>query len=304
MTRTAAWLWVFILAPMLFAPSAALAGDKVAAGALAKPAGDELSRQDAIYRTKGVEVPEGYVTDRALPAYADMFAPAFLPALARLGPSDRWLDIGAGSGQAILDYYQPLAARVPDLARVLGVLPAWTRASSVAISLEDRRRPAWNRVASDLDAGRLRYLAFRPLEEYSSAEIGRFQLMTDLLGGFTYTDDLSAYMARALSLLEVDGTFFTVLQDVKSEKGANPPFYEASPYTTELMTADGRELGACAWLKRISCVEVSCELRSDWKPAVEVYRIRKSCDRVEVPALAKTFYSAGTPPDRRFRLKR
>jgi hypothetical protein len=304
MTRTAAWLWVFIAVPLLFAPPAVRAGDKGATGVLAKPAGDELSRQDAIYRTKGDDVPEGYVTDRALPAYADMFSTGFVQALARLGPSERWLDIGAGSGQAILDYYRPLAARLPELARMIGVRPSWARASSVAISLEDRRRPAWSSVAADLDAGRIRYLAFRPLEEYSAGEIGRFQLMTDLLGGFTYTDDLSAYMERALSLLEVDGSFFTVLQDVKSEKGANPPFYAASPYTTELMTADGRELGVCAWLKRITCAEVSCELRTDWKPAVEVYRIRKSCGRVEVPALAKTAYSAGTPPDRQFRLRR
>lgn len=291
-------LCAFIGVPMSFAPAFAGAGTPPGA------TGDELSRQEAIYRTKGEDVPEGYVTDRALPAYADMFATGFVHALARLGASERWLDIGAGSGQAILDYYRPLSARLPELARMIGVRPAWARASSVAISLEDRRRPSWNRVASDLDEGRIRYLAFRPLEEYSVAEIGRFQLMTDLLGGFTYTDELSVYMEHALALLEVDGTFFTVLQDVKSEKGTNPPSYAAAPYTTELMTADGRELGVCAWLKRISCVQVSCELRSDWKPAVEVYRIRKTCEAVAVPALARTFYAAGTPPDRRFRLKR
>lgn len=280
----------------------AAAGASVLHGDLPGPI-DEQTKQQKIYQSRGEQVPTGYVVDRALPSYVDAFSPHFLPALARLGAHDRWLDIGAGSGQAILDYHEPVAARLPELARLLGLQPGWARAHSVAISLEDRRRPGWHRIAAGLDDGRLRYLAARPLEDYSVAELGKFQLMTDLLGGFTYTDALSAYMAKALSFLEIDGSFHTLLQDVKSERGNNPPHYVPAPYTTELMTSEGAELGVCAWLKRIACVAVSCELKTDWKPSIEVYRIHKTCDRIEVPELVRSSYVAGTPPDRLFRLK-
>ena len=66
---------------------------------------EEMSRQDAIYQDRGGRVTEGYVINRALLAYADALAPEFDRSLANLGPEGRWLDIGAGEGHAILDYY-------------------------------------------------------------------------------------------------------------------------------------------------------------------------------------------------------
>jgi hypothetical protein len=58
----------------------------------------------------------------------------------------------------------------------------------------------------------------------------------------------------------------------------------------------------CAWLKRIACVEVTCQSRQ-WKPPIEAFRVRKVCDDVAVPALTTVHYQAGTPPERRFQLK-
>lgn len=104
------------------------------------------------------------------------------------------------------------------------------------------------------------------------------------------------------SLLELNGTFYSVLQDVKSEAGLNHPFYANSPYLTELTKANGEELKVCAWIKSITCVEVNFELKAQWKPPIEVYRIHKVCDKVAVPALVRTHYEAGTPPERRYRL--
>src|SRR3970040_2657977 len=68
---------------------------------------EELSKQEAIYRSKGKQVPEGYTVDRSLSVYAEGLSSDFDRTLANLGPKDRWLDIGAGRGQAILDYYTP-----------------------------------------------------------------------------------------------------------------------------------------------------------------------------------------------------
>jgi hypothetical protein len=58
----------------------------------------------------------------------------------------------------------------------------------------------------------------------------------------------------------------------------------------------------CSWLKRIGCVEVTCEFKSDWTPPIESYRIRKVCADVRVPALQLVDFRSGTPPERRFML--
>ena len=68
---------------------------------------EEFSKQESIYRSLGENVPGGYTIDRSLSDYADALPSEFDRALAGLGPEDRWLYIGAGEGQAILDYYSP-----------------------------------------------------------------------------------------------------------------------------------------------------------------------------------------------------
>ncbi len=68
---------------------------------------EEFTKQEKIFRSRGADVPRGYVTNRGLSDYAELLPAGFCDALGRLGSSDRWLDIGAGEGQAILDYYAP-----------------------------------------------------------------------------------------------------------------------------------------------------------------------------------------------------
>ena len=68
---------------------------------------EEFTKQEKIYRSRGADVPSGYVIKRGLPNYAEVLPAGFCAALGKLGSSDRWLDIGAGEGQAILDYYAP-----------------------------------------------------------------------------------------------------------------------------------------------------------------------------------------------------
>ena len=71
----------------------------------------EFDKQEKIYRSQGTDVPSGYVTNRGLPDYLELLPSGFCDALGSRGSSDRWLDIGAGSGQAILDYYAPKMLR-------------------------------------------------------------------------------------------------------------------------------------------------------------------------------------------------
>jgi hypothetical protein len=259
---------------------------------------EEIAKQESIYQGKGEQRPEGYVIDRSLLAYTFTLSPGFDGSLADLGPADRWLDIGAGQGQAVLDYY---TSRY-DAMHWAGRERRGKKAQSVAMSIEDRRTPQWNQTAAGLEAGKIQYLFGKRLREYSQEELGRFQLITDVIGGFSYSVDLSRFMEQTLALLNVNGNFYTLLQDVHAEDGTNKPHYEGATYLTEITRADGSKLKICPWLKSITCVEVACELRTEWKPAIEVYHVRKTCNNVSVPTLQPVHYEAGTPPERGYRL--
>jgi hypothetical protein len=258
---------------------------------------EEISKQEGIYRSDEEQPVAGYTVDRGLSLYADGLSSDFDGALAKLGPTDRWLDIGAGKAQAILDYYTPAY----DATRFKAQQRRGAKAQAVAMSIEDRRTSLWQQTAASLGLNQIQYLFGKRLREYSSEELGRFQIITDVMGGFSYTENLSVFMEKVLGLLELNGSFFTVLQDVHREEGTNRPFYGGSPFLTEITNADGSEMKVCTWLKRIACVEVTCEPRA-WQPPTEAFRIRKVCNDVAVPALATIHYQAGTPPERRFQL--
>lgn len=257
---------------------------------------DELEKQETIYHGKARRA---YRIDRSLEDYAHALSPQFDRSLASLGESDRWLDVGAGEGQAILDYYSPDYDRSRRGARK----PRGKKAKAVAMSIEDRRKPAWQQSAARLGPDQIRYLSGKRLRDYSRKELGRFQVITDVMGGFTYTENLSVFVEKVLSLLDLNGDFYTVLQDVHSEHGTNPPHRDGMPYLTQIANADGSELRVCTWLKNIACVNVTCELRNDFWPPTETFHLHKVCDDVTVPPLVPVHYEAGTPPERRFRLK-
>ena len=259
---------------------------------------EEILRQESIIRGEGERVTEGYTIDRSLSDYTQLLPSEFDRALANCGPNDRWLDIGAGEGQAILDYYTPGY----DLTHMEGRERRGKKAKAVAITIEDRRTPLWHETAASLEANQIQYLLNRRLREYSSDELGQFQVITDVIGGFSYSVNLSLFMEKALDFLKINGSFFTLLQDVHSEVGTNQPYYANSPFLTEIAKTDGSEVKVCSWLKSITCAAVTCELKTPWRPPIEVYHIQKVCNDVKVPALVPIDYQAGTPPQRRYQL--
>jgi len=255
---------------------------------------EEIAKQEKIYHRRGADVPRGYITNRGLSDYAELLPTGFCDALGRLGSSDRWLDIGAGAAQAILDYYAPEDAAAPaeKCAR------SGARARAVAISIEDRQTDKWRERAASLGDDRIRYLSGKRLRQYSPEELGKFQIITDVFGGFTYTENLSQFVDKVLSLLEVGGGFYTLVPGVHLEGGDKLGTW----YLTELEDAAGRPEKVCSWLKKTSCVKVSCESKSDWKRPTELINIRKVCSDTSVPRMKLVEFVAGYPPDRRFQL--
>lgn len=257
---------------------------------------EEVLKQEKIYQTSGENIPSGYVIDRSLLAYTATLLSGFDRELAALRPGDRWLDVGAGRGQAVLDYY---TSRYDAMNRE-GQERRGKKARAVAMSIEDRRTPLWQQTAARLEANQIQYWHGRRLREYPASELGKFQLITDVFGGFSYTRDLSLFMEKTLDALEVGGSFYTALIDVQPEQGGQPSSRRNSPFLTAIANADGSATKVCSWLKDISCVAVSCAVQSGLETVMEVYRVQKVCNNVTVPALSLEHYEAGTPPERRF----
>jgi hypothetical protein len=258
---------------------------------------DEVAKQEKIYQSRGAEVPSGYVTGRALSEYADLLPSGFCDALGSLGSSDRWLDVGAGGAQAILDYYAP----ADDSAPVGTCTGLSGRGRAVAMSIEDRRTDKWRQQAASLGHDRIRYLSGKRLRQYSPEELGKFQIITDVYGGFSYTEDLSQFMEKVLSLLEVGGAFYTLVQSVHLENGKDKP---GTWYLTEVVDPAGRNVKVSSWVKNITCAMVVCESKSDWDTPTELINIKKICSNVSVPRMKLIKYEAGNPPGRRFQLER
>jgi hypothetical protein len=170
----------------------------------------------------------------------------------------------------------------------------------VAISIEDRRADRWKQQAASL-GDRIRYLAGKRLSQYSRDELGTFQISTDVFGGFSYTENLSRFVDKVLSLLEVGGAFYTLVPGVHLENAKDKL---GILYLTELEDAAGRPEKVCSWLKQTACVQVTCESKSDWKRPTELINIRKVCSHVSVPRLKLWEFEAGYPPARRFQLER
>ena len=252
---------------------------------------EEFAKQEKIYRRSGAR---SYTANRGLANYAELLPAGFCDSLGKLGSSDRWLDIGAGEGQALLDYYGAQGDAAPEKCGGSG-----PKARAVAISIEDRRTDKWKQQAASLGDDRLRYLSGKRLRQYSLEELGKFQLITDVYGGFTYTENLSRFLERVLSLLEIGGSFYTVLPSVHLEDGTDKL---GTWYKTELVDAASRPIKVCSWLRQTTCAKITCESKPDWDEPTQLIKIDKVCSGVALPRTNLVEYTAGTPPSRRFQL--
>jgi hypothetical protein len=100
-------------------------------------------------------------------------------------------------------------------------------------------------------------------------------------GGFSYTEYLSQFVDKVLSLLEIGGVFYTLVPGVHLEDGKDKL---GILYLTELEDAAGRPEKVCSWLKQTACVQVTCESKSDWKRPTELINIRNVLQRRFGPA--------------------
>lgn len=114
-----------------------------------------------------------------------------------------------------------------------------------------------------------------------------------MYGGFSYTDDLSRFVDKVLSVLEVGGGFYTLVPGVHLEDGKDKL---GVFYLTELENDAFRPERVCSWLKKTTCAKVVCESKPDWDSPTELINIRKVCSDISVPRVKLLQYQAGYPP--------
>ena len=164
-----------------------------------------------------------------------------------------------------------------------GVGRGGEKAKAVAISIEDRRTSRWYATAETLQRNEIDYRSGKRLREYSPAELGRFQLITDVMGGFSYTRDLTLFMQKALNFLETNSAFYTVLQDVLQENGINQPFYPDASFLTRITGPHGSDANVCSWLKEITCIAVTCEAKPEMSPPPRCMQYAKRAQKSACP---------------------
>jgi hypothetical protein len=130
-------------------------------------------------------VPKGYVVGRSLSSYFVRSAAGFTRSLAGLGPNDRWLDIGAGEGRAVLDY----CTSKYDGTLLKEAEPGAKKAKAIAMSIEDRRTPSGIRRLRISKPARSSTCSAGGCVTIQAEELGQFQVITDVMGGFSYAQE-------------------------------------------------------------------------------------------------------------------
>lgn len=126
-------------------------------------------------------------------SYVSSLPDGFLDALSALNETGHWVDVGAGSARAALEYLAN-AARFPRSARVTAIVV---------------RRPEWTAPQGEpVLSSRFRYLDGRTIQSIPASEIGQADLVTDVYGALTYAPDLIEALRSELNLLRVGGSLF------------------------------------------------------------------------------------------------
>lgn len=143
-----------------------------------------------IVENNSFETSRGLITEDLSEGYFQDFGDAFKRKLLSLSAKDHWIDLGAGDGLAIFQYYSKFDGR----------------ASTQGISYKET--PGFiDEVEGKLPINS-EYLSGRLFEEISQAELKPADIITDYFGVISYTKHLSLVLKKTLSALKTEGSLF------------------------------------------------------------------------------------------------
>jgi len=153
-----------------------------------------------------------HINDRSLRAYGEALGPEFIAKLNSLGPEDTWVDLGAGSDLALVQYLT--LESVPGFE----LPPVNQRAQVVSIGVDTPDPILLPDVRRDFQ----KVLKRRGKSVYRQLQRGKFfsqiplrvirsleaSLMTSVQGILSYTENLPESLARALAGMRDGGSLF------------------------------------------------------------------------------------------------
>lgn len=237
-----------------------------------------------------------FTVDRGLSQYENHFpfktARGVKVTLASLPKKSVWFDMGAGKGHALVD-----GLKLNSNLTAIGV--SYVRpGKSADLNIYGERAGylEGDYVENMMDLGRLK------------PYLGRVNVITDVYGPFSYTNDVPRLLQTYLDLLETDGVLFVnFLVDRKIEHDP----YARVGYSSmnSVLKSDGTKsnAGILEWLMQIEGIQVLDAARAESEPgAVHEksigLKIKKTATHVTVPSNLKLeTYEADSPPRRTFR---
>jgi hypothetical protein len=211
-----------------------------------------------------------FQTERSLHEYMINCGPLLAPALARIiTRGGAWLDVGSGHVAAMAEFRR----RAGNVGRLVAVTAG---PFDVSHGYKHTFSPPPNVLC----------LPNRRIETVFPAEVGRFEVVTDVLGALSYCDQPDVVLRRMLELAQVGGLVF----------------FSTGFGATTLSGRDGSALSWEDWLRPASGARLLETGLCDEYGVNQWFVLEKTSQAVGVQRLALESFVAGKPPVRRYRL--
>ncbi len=262
---------------------------------------DVGSGKKRIETTNPYLVNNDFTVSRRLMTYSMQMPFVHTPTLQKmveqLPPQSTWIDMGAGSGRALAD----------------GLTQNDNIAKGIAISY---RRPL-DTVDESALGDRFKYLDGDYVENMSldgrlDHYVGKVDLITDMFGPLSYTEDFARVLQVYIDLLKTDGEMTFNLLSETNFKIVSGEFVVTEPKTGNTVIENGHVLreGLIAWLSNIPGLEVKeivdyefsqpSDSQGKFERSIGI-KIRKINSDVRVPQnLRMRNYEPASPPIRIF----
>jgi SAM-dependent methyltransferase len=205
-----------------------------------------------------------FTTSRNLTDYDSVFK--LRPLLAKMTAKQRWLDSGAGRAIAQLEY--------------LSLFKKYEFSSPQLVALAYKK--PWFVTSKKIN---FKYLSGRKLEDYTTTELGKFDLITDFFGPFSYTENAIQVLNVYLDILNVGGTL---------------KIYFTSPHNV-VYNKNNEIVSLETWLiQNLNKNSISDAFEVTFEKGTLTV-IRKKEQVFKLPALELNYFYADLPPIRKYK---
>ena len=260
-----------------------------------------------------------FLVTRGLKDYAAYLGPRFMEKLRKLGPNDHWIDFGAGSAYAMIEF--GTMPWIHSLVKRFFRRPPKMTATGFKMPIDGKLYD----FLADQPTKAFQYLDGRYVEDLTAETIGGppASLITDIYGAMAYTPDPNGVLKKAHELLAVGGEFhFSLPITAVLRRRVTPSWgrgfhsgvaYAWEEYPVFRMLGDGSAgtgIDPRNWIRTLKGFEIveMTNLEAD-DFSIESQQLRVILRKVpdvpfDVAWLRTVRFNAGAPPVRVYRLRR